>query len=354
MAVYLQSTDEENLYVCIHNGLWGSRNNKLANWVPDDKIIVYVDRQLAALFTVRSESFYDETPCWRRELYPYRVKIDVERIIPPGNRYSISSSQTRELLFRHHTRSYGVTVVLNAKPLHEEAAEHLLDIVLASPDWENFDPEEMISMLLEEQAEEFEEIAEEIVKTPSDPAHVVTDSFSHTQMQLYLAKLGISLGYDVWIPKGDQNKIHDEAQLSELSLSELPSLPYNRRVLRIIENIDVIWLADEHPSHLFEVEHTTAIYSGLLRMSDFTSLIPSINIQMFICASEERRRKVIAEITRPTFERLKVPLRERCRYISFEKLAEFIEAEEDRYLTHFNVSVLDELSESIERPPDRE
>ena len=53
----------------------------------------------------------------------------------------------------------------------------------------------------------------------------------------------------------------------------------------------------------FEVEHTTAIYSGLLRMSDLVSMQPNIKIDLFMVAPDERREKVAYEITRPTFAR---------------------------------------------------
>jgi hypothetical protein len=36
----------------------------------------------------------------------------------------------------------------------------------------------------------------------------------------------------------------------------------------------------------FEVEHTTAIYSGLLRMADLLSLVPNMDIKLHIVAPE--------------------------------------------------------------------
>ncbi len=111
-----------------------------------------------------------------------------------------------------------------------------------------------------------------------------------------------------------------------------------------MRNIDVIWLSEGSPAHAFEVEHTTTVYSGLLRMSDLTALIPAISIGMFICSRADRKEKVRAEVNRPTFARRS--LAERCRFIPFEKLADFIESQRD-YLGHFNTSILDELSESL-------
>ena len=39
----------------------------------------------------------------------------------------------------------------------------------------------------------------------------------------------------------------------------------------------------------FEVEHTTAVYSGLLRMADLLALQPNMDIRLHIVAPDERR-----------------------------------------------------------------
>jgi len=43
---------------------------------------------------------------------------------------------------------------------------------------------------------------------------------------------------------------------------------------RTIELIDVLWLESDAIIAAFEVEHTTTIYSGLLRMSNLVSMQP--------------------------------------------------------------------------------
>ena len=75
----------------------------------------------------------------------------------------------------------------------------------------------------------------------------------------------------------------------------------------------------------FEIESTTAIYSGLLRMSDLLAMQPNINIALYLVASDERRAHVHREIRRPTFARLGRPLRGVCRYVACSKLQETLE-----------------------------
>ena len=72
----------------------------------------------------------------------------------------------------------------------------------------------------------------------------------------------------------------------------------------------------------FEIESTTSIYSGLLRMSDLITMQPNLNIPLYIVAPDERRNKVIAEVNRPTFSRRTPPMNRICSYISFSVLRE--------------------------------
>ena len=101
--------------------------------------------------------------------------------------------------------------------------------------------------------------------------------------------------------------------------SELPR-QFDDATNRTIELIDVLWLQGDAIVAAFEVEHTSAIYSGLLRMSDLISMQPNIKINLYIVAPDERREKVFNEINRPTFARLKPPLPDICRFIPYSEL----------------------------------
>jgi hypothetical protein len=346
ITYYLQSTTEENLCLCVIHGVWGSKTNKIADWHLGDKMIVYVDRRLAALFSMVSDPFTDKTPIWPGDIYPYRVAIELEHIIDPDERYSISSTDTRDVLFKFHNRSYAVGLVLSARPLMEEPAQVLLRHLEESQVWKDYDPHRILAMQREQNNNEQEKLAEEVVQARVEVAETDDSISPHTQMQYYIAQLGRALHYQIWIPKADQGRVFDRKRLAEFSETELPPLPFSDDVVRIVRNIDAIWLNEDNPTHLFEVEHTTSIYSGLLRMSDLVTLIPSLNIFMYICAGNERREKVKVEVNRPTFARRTMPLARRCRFLPFEKLAEFMGTQQ-RYLGHFNTSILDELSETL-------
>jgi hypothetical protein len=107
-------------------------------------------------------------------------------------------------------------------------------------------------------------------------------------------------------------------------VDELPA-QFNEATNRTIELIDVLWLKGNSIVAAFEVECTTSVYSGLLRMSDLLALQPNLAIDLFLVAPDERREKVKQEILRPTFSLKEKPLAEICGFISFGKLTEKLE-----------------------------
>ncbi|WP_256392810.1 hypothetical protein [Natronoarchaeum rubrum] len=92
---------------------------------------------------------------------------------------------------------------------------------------------------------------------------------------------------------------------------------------RIIEYVDVIWLEDDVIVGMFEVESTTSIYSGILRMTDFTARVPNVGVNMHIVAPADDEDKVWEEMNRPTFKKvLDQSKYSTLRYLSFEEVRE--------------------------------
>jgi len=103
-----------------------------------------------------------------------------------------------------------------------------------------------------------------------------------------------------------------------LSLKNLPSLGLPEEARKIVEKIDVIWIHEDMPVCAFEIETTTSIYSGLLRLSDLLTLVPAITFQIYIVAPRKRRDEVKEQLLRPTFRKLK--LNEKCKFLEIEEL----------------------------------
>jgi hypothetical protein len=133
--------------------------------------------------------------------------------------------------------------------------------------------------------------------------------------------------------------------------SLIAALPINSdaATIKTIQNIDVIWLKRRSVEHAFEIEHTTAIYSGLLRMADLLALQPRIQISLHIVAPTFRREQVQREIIRPVFSYLEGgSMAERCSFISYDKLDAVLKQPN---LHHSRETILTDYEEFFDSPP---
>jgi hypothetical protein len=126
-------------------------------------------------------------------------------------------------------------------------------------------------------------------------------------------------------------------------VTDLP-VQFDDATRRTVELIDVLWLRGQAVVAAFEIESTTSIYSGLLRMSDLISMQPNLAMPLYIVAPDERRDKVKDEILRPTFSKLPKPLSDLCRYISFSALRSNIDRV-GSYARYLNPEFLDDFAE---------
>ncbi|MGH9552013.1 MAG: hypothetical protein ACRD3W_21685 [Terriglobales bacterium] len=139
----------------------------------------------------------------------------------------------------------------------------------------------------------------------------------HAKMQWKLARLGLKAGERVWIPTGDQTrlrKLFDFDQCDREFAAGI-DLPHS-----YVENIDVVWKQEFRIDAAYEVENSTAIYSGLLRFADLTTLAPNTIYPMFIVAQAARKGQVRDQLRRPAFRQLK--LSDKVRFLSYETVDE--------------------------------
>jgi hypothetical protein len=174
----------------------------------------------------------------------------------------------------------------------------------------------------------------------------------HAQVQWTLAKLGADMGLDVWVAKNDRNRDVNGNRFTDLKRlkNDLP-LQFDEATNRTIELIDVLWLQKNTIIAAFEIESTTSIYSGILRLSDLIAMQPNLNIPLFIVAPDDRRDKVVAEVNRPTFSKLSPPMYQMCRYIAFSTLCKKL-TQVGEFVRYLKPEILDELAEScgVEAP----
>lgn len=183
---------------------------------------------------------------------------------------------------------------------------------------------------------DFELIVEELKKAPFRPPEVPVrkrlkpEEDPHTKMQWILIQLGRLGKCDVWIARRDSGKSYKGQRFKGLCLGSLPYFGFTEDVMKLIEDIDVLWIKGNVVLAAFEIEHSTSIYSGLLRLSDLVSLIPNVKIQLFIVAPEERKGKVLAEVNRPTFSMWESPLKAICKVWTYDDLIDTYQSLKDQ------------------------
>jgi len=147
-----------------------------------------------------------------------------------------------------------------------------------------------------------------------------THDLSHLQVQTLLAGIGHIKRYDVYIPENDAGRL-DWSLTKRFALRG--SIPTGFHEVRdILSEIDVVWVASGRNAiqGLFEVEHSTPIYSGLLRFNDV--LLADPRVSRFSIVSNDSRRTVFArQLSRPTFR--KSGLAELASFLEYANVLEW-------------------------------
>ena len=187
-----------------------------------------------------------------------------------------------------------------------------------------------------------DEIQSALGGVPETPG---AESSDHTRMQFFLLQLGANLGFDLWVARNDKSRSYNGRVLSAMNsiVEHLPA-QFNDATTRTIELIDVLWMKGNSIIAAFEIECTTNVSSGLLRMSDLLALQPNLDIRLYLVAPDARRSKVEQEILRPTFTLREKPLHAVCGFIPESVLLQKVKAAEQHGLLS---SLKPEFLESI-------
>ncbi|KAA1015118.1 hypothetical protein FVF58_04140 [Paraburkholderia panacisoli] len=166
------------------------------------------------------------------------------------------------------------------------------------------------------------------------------------QIQGLIARIGAAMGFTIWLPKADRSRVLKVWQPGPDSLIDELPLSYGSTTMKTIEQIDVLWLRKRSIVRAFEVEHTTSVYSGLLRMADLVALQPNIYLKLHIVAPAEKREKVLQEIKRPVFSLLEGrALKEMCTYLSYDNVKDIGDL---KHLGRMSDEVIEDYEEAAE------
>lgn len=312
-------------------------------------------KRWVGLLEVIGERYRDQTPIWGEEVFPVRfpikplVMLDAEFGVPMkdmegkltffpqgGKKWSgwVRSSPTR------YDHVNGDAIVAALKAFQQTPKARPVDAKLLKRS-------SNLYKLKKKGAQGQETIVsvptDEIEETDAEVAASVAST--HTEIQWRLLELGSQMGLRVWAPKADRGRSWNGDTIGQIE-NLLESLPtqFDEVTQRTIENIDVLWLSGNAIVAAFEVEHSTSIYSGLLRMSDLLTMQPNINIKLYLAAPEERYRKFKNEVARATFSALHKPLHEMCGFLPYSALCDRLD-EVKSVLPYLKPDFIDDIAE---------
>ena len=141
---------------------------------------------------------------------------------------------------------------------------------------------------------------------------------THSDIQAKLILIGSYLNYRTYTPdKGKQSiygTLGDLCSEKEMPVDSIPKLSVDT-----VRYVDVIWFDEEgYPTHAFEVEHSTDITKGLLRLYQ----IHKLRIRMYVIAEEENRTKFDKEVRKNPF----IKIRQEYIFKNYQELDEFFES----------------------------
>jgi hypothetical protein len=326
----------------------------------EDYLLCYLTglSRFFAVLEVTGQPYKDKTPIWNEAIFPCRLPVRVVLSLQPEYAVPVASLQSQLSYFQNMKSSNSWTGHFRGSPVEEKSED--AEVIIAAleeaqrtPDYRAFDPRKLerkvpVYVTNEGLVTIPDDIEESLPQEEQDEFEE-RPAITHEEIQWQLLSLGEQMGLDVWVARNDRGGSFEGTPFQSLPRLR-KSLPrqFDEATNRLIELIDVLWLSGNAIVAAFEIEHTTSVYSGLLRMADLVTMQPNLNIQLFIVAPDERREKVRAEINRPTFSRaLTPPLTEICRFIPYSVLQSKLE-QAGNLVRYLRPDFLNEIAETVE------
>jgi len=324
------------------------RRNYASRIAPGDIFLCYLTGKSRFIGALRATSdvFNDETPIWKSQVFPVRFTCELVVQVPEDQGVHLREVQAQS----QQPDTYNWIFRASPHAMPDDDArwllERLTDIAAEPPAARPVqlsvggdDPDDLVVNAPDSTAPPPPDANQ--AGSPTE----ATQERAHSRVQYLLARLAHDMGLKAWIARNDKNATYDGNRLGDLSVDQLP-FSYDSTTQGTIERIDVLWLNRNRIEAAFEIESTTAIYSGLLRMSDLLAMQPNIDIPLYIVAPDDRREQVLREIRRPSFARLETPLHEVCRYLPFTAFEEALARHGDA-IRHMRPSFLDSIAERV-------
>ncbi len=229
--------------------------------------------QLIGVLDITGEPFWGQEEIWSSLAFRSRVPVAPRIILDQRHGIPISSMRDELSIFTAGKTPRSWTTYVRRSPTKwpvEDGEKVIQRLKKAAPPPKPLEP-------TPEAPKAEPETPRLLLRTPKNEAS------AHLHIQWQLAKLGNDLGLDIWVARNDRSREINGHQFSDLEglLVNLPVL-FEPQTRAIVEMIDVIWLKGPTIVAAFEIENSTSIYSGLLRMSDLVTLQPNLSIPLFL------------------------------------------------------------------------
>jgi predicted RNA-binding protein len=327
-----------------------------------DKLVCYLTKlsRWVGIFIVESKSFTDSTPIFYPSDDPFVIRFKVKPLAWLSIDKAVPIHDDRVWKTLSFTRGWDMSSSQwtgklrgSLNQLDDKDGRFLENFIMSQANaGETFEyDEEAYEKLVTHKIHRLDKIISVTVPqeeaTSGDESPLLqTEARESIKVQALLASIGAQMGMKIWLPRNNRAAVLSEQADVDASLIDVLPLNYDETTLRTIEQIDVLWLRRRSIVRAFEVEHTTSIYSGILRMADLLALQPNMNIRLHIVAPFERREKVFQELLRPVFSLLdESPLSERCTYLSYDNVREIAA---QKHLARMSDAVLDDYAEEAE------
>lgn len=166
--------------------------------------------------------------------------------------------------------------------------------------------------------EERTKIEKKIRKRHREVVSEMEEEDLHTEMQHHILTIGNSIGYDVIAAANDRSKCHNGNSLSFISVDKFPEIDVDKNTYKTITLIDAIWFEKDSNkiTCAFEVEKSTSIYSGILRLTDLYYSFPNNLPSLYLIIPDKREKEVILQLQRPSIKNSDIDI----HYILFNDL----------------------------------
>jgi len=338
-----------------HQLAWAKRINK------GDRFVCYMTKlgRWVGVLEVLSECYPDDSPLYFPDDDPYVIRFKVRPVVwlPKDQAIPIREKHIWDTLsftkgIDQKSTTWTGKVRISLNKLSDEDGQFLQDQLLAQQSAGHRYPvdEDEYRRWLAQKVRRADKVVPVTVpaddEEPDDSEDKSQSVRESITIQALLAIIGEKMGFNIWVPKADRPAVLKEWTPADKALVNTLPLNYNEPTLQTIEQIDVLWLKGRAIVRAFEVEHTTAVYSGILRMADLLALQPNMDIKLHLVAPEARKTKVMGEIQRPVFSLLeKGPLSEYCTFLPYGSLRELSKLKHLQYLSD---EVLEEYAEGPE------